>query len=133
MTFPIPILNRLRLGGSIAAEVPATRDEYRAWVYVRPIVQTPFQKAREQWTRERQYQPVDFAVQGFVVRYIELSAWHLAWDEDDLDLALKERPTIDLQLCVRDEQALEVVVAQWCHDVSTFSLPHLAPEPPTMY
>lgn len=132
MAFPTPILNRLHLGGNIAAEVPATQAEYRAWVYVKPLMETSFRKAREYWTRERRYQPFDFSLKGFFVRYIELSAWHLAWD-DDLDHALRMRPTIDQQLCVRDEQALAQVLAQWCHDFSLFGLPQSYPDPPRMY
>ena len=48
--------------------------------------------------------------------------WHLAGG-DDLDGALKERPTIDLQMAVADEQALEEVLSQWCSDFPTLGLP----------
>ena len=33
MALPQHILNRLQLGGAIAAEVQATQADYRAWVY----------------------------------------------------------------------------------------------------
>jgi hypothetical protein len=132
MAFPQPILSRLHLGGDIAAEVQATQPEYWAWVYVRPLMKTSFPKARERWTRERQYQPVDFSIKGYYIRYIELSQWHLEWGYD-LDYALRERPTIDLQMCVRDEDALEQILSQWCHDFSTLGLPQSYPEPPESY
>ena len=48
--------------------------------------------------------------------------WHLAWGED-LDGALKERPTIDLHMTVADEQALKEVLSQRCSDFSTSGLP----------
>jgi hypothetical protein len=131
MALPQHILNRLSLGGDIAAEVPATQAHYRAWVYAEPLMETSFHKARERWTRERQYTPVDFSLKGYYVRYIELSEWHLAWD-DDLDYALKERAPIDLQMCVRDEQALEQLLAQWCQDFSTLGLPSY-PDPARTY
>ena len=130
MALPQHILNRLHLGGDIAAEVQATQADYRVWVYVQPLMETSFQKARERWTRERQYEPVDFSIKGYDVRYIELSAWHLDWG-DDLDYALKERPTIDLQMCVRDEHALEHMLSQWCHNFSTLGLPQSYPDPPS--
>lgn len=132
MALPQRILNRLHLGGDIAAEVPAIQAEYRAWVYARPLLETSFQKARERWTRERQFEPVDFSIKGYFVRYIELSAWHLEWD-DDLDYALQERPTIDLQMCVRDEEALEHLLSQWRHNFSILGLPQGYPEPPEIY
>ncbi len=118
MALPEHILNRLHLGGDIAAEVPATQAEYHAWVYVEPLMETSFQEARERWTRERRYQPFDFSLKGFFVRYIELSEWHLEWGYD-LDHALRKRPTIDLQMCARDEQALEHVLSQWCKACNT--------------
>lgn len=71
MALPVPILNRLHLGGDIAAEVPATQAEYREWVYVDPLLETSFHKAREYWTRERRYQPFDCSLKGFFVRSIE--------------------------------------------------------------
>jgi hypothetical protein len=132
MALPQHILNRLQLGGAIAAEVQATQAHYRAWIYVEPLMETTFQQARERWTRERQYTPVDFLSQGYSVRYIELSEWHQE-REDDLDYALKERPTIDLQLCVRDEHALEHLLSQWVHDFSTLGLPQSYPDPPRTY
>lgn len=132
MALPQPILNHLHLGGDIAAEVQATRAEYRAWVYAQALMETSFQKARERWTRERQYEPIDLSIKGYYVRYIELSEWHLEWGYD-LDYALKERPTIDLQMCVRDEQALEDILSQWCHDFSTLGLPQSYPDPPRTY
>ncbi len=132
MALPQRILNRLHLGGDIAAEVQATQAHYRAWVYAQPLMETSFQQARERWTRERQYKPVDFSIKGYYVRYIELSAWHLEWGYD-LDYALRMRPTIDLQMCVRDEHALEHVLSQWCRDFSTLGLPHSFPDPPSTY
>ena len=132
MALPQHILNRLQLGGDIAAEVQATQADYRAWVYVRPLMETTFQQARERWTRERQYTPVDFSITGYSVRYLELSDWHRQ-RADDLDYALRECPTIDLQLCVRDEHALGQLLAQWVHDFSTLGLPLSYPDPPETY
>ena len=132
MVLPLPILNRLHLGGDIAAEVQATQVGYRAWVYAQALMKTSFHKAREHWMRQRQYQPADFSIKGYYVRYIELSQWHLEWGYD-LDYALKERPTIDLQMCVRDEQALEGLLSQWCHDFSTLGLPDSYSDPPRSY
>lgn len=132
MALPQQILNRLHLGGDIAAEVPASQAEYRAWVYVQPLMETSFQKARERWTRERQYEPVDFSIKGYYIRYIELSEWHLEWDYD-LDHALKMRPTIDLQMCVRDEEALEQLLSQWCQNFSMLGLPQSYPDPSRIY
>src|SRR5579884_1902994 len=129
MSLPQHILNRLHLGGDIAAEVQAMQAEYRAWIYAEPLVETSFQQARKRWTREREYQPVDFSIKGYYVRYIELSEWHLEWGYD-LDYALRKRPTIDLQMCVRDEQALERLLSQWCHDFSALGLPQGYPDPP---
>jgi len=132
MALPQSILNRLHLGGDIAAEVPASQAEYRAWVYAQPLMETSFQKARERWTRERRFEPVDFSIQGYYVRYIELSEWHLEWGFD-LDRALERRPTIDLQMCVRDEEALESLLSQWCHNFSTLGLPRDYPYPPPSF
>lgn len=132
MLIPQHILNRLHLGGDIAAEVQATQSEYRAWVYVQPLMEVSFQEARKRWTLERRDQPFDFTVKGFFVRYIELSEWHLE-RSDDLDYALRERPTIDLQVCVRDEQTLEHLLSQWCRDFSTLGLPQNYPDPPRTY
>ena len=56
--------------------------------------------------------------------------WHLAGG-DDLDGALKERPTIDLQMAVADEQALEEVLSQGCSDFPTWGLPMDYPDPAT--
>lgn len=133
MALPMRVLNRLRLGGSIEAEVPASQAEYYAWVYIQPLVGISFQQARERWTLERCYQPFDLSPKGFFVRYIELSEWHLEW-EDDIDYALEERrPMIDLQMCVWDEEALALLVSQWCHDFSTLRVPRSYPDPPTIY
>jgi hypothetical protein len=70
MTLPQHVLNRLHLGGDIAAEVQAIQAKYRAWIYAEPLMETSFQKARERWTRERQYEPIDFSIKGYYVRYI---------------------------------------------------------------
>ena len=48
--------------------------------------------------------------------------WRLAWG-DDLDGVLKERPTIDLQVTVADEQALKEVLSQRCSDFPRLGLP----------
>lgn len=132
MALPLRILNRLRLGGDIAAEIQATQAYYRAWIYAQPLQERTFQAARKRWTLQGQYTPVDFTIRGYYVRYIELSEWHLEWD-DDLDYALQQRPTIDVQLCVRDEQALELLLSQWCQDFSILGLPQNYPDPPKCY
>ena len=132
MTFPLHIQNRLNLGGDIAAKVKATRSDYSAWVYIEPLTETTFQQARARWMLKGQYHAFDRFIKGYYIRYIELSEWHLAWDWD-LDHALQQRPTIDYQMCVRDEEALEQVVSWWCHDFSLLGLPTDYPEPPRTY
>jgi hypothetical protein len=87
------------MGESLEAEVTASRPGWRAWVVVEPVMRggRSYKQALEEWTPTRVHAtPYDPTIQWLEVRYVELSEWHL--DERwrwDLDLAIRERPTID--------------------------------------
>src|SRR4028119_398647 len=109
MRLPSTVYTLLHRGQELAAEVPCTRPDWRAWVWVCPIMKSgkTYAQVQEERTRTRLASSYDDTIAHFQIRYVELSSWHLA-DEwvNDLDVAIKERPIVDKIFQVDDERAL---------------------------
>jgi hypothetical protein len=117
MALPPEVLALLRQGRILAARVPARQEGWHAWVWVRPVMRCgrTFQDAVREWTRTRSAAGShDETIDGFEVRYVELSDWHLddqwLWD---LDLAIRERPIVDEWRVIIAEAELAQLLAIW--------------------
>lgn len=124
---PAETRNTLRYGEPMAAIVPAIRNSWRAWVYVRPELND---------SRNGHGFPLplnnDEDIQ-YTVRRVELSEWHLdekwAWD---LDVAIEQQPILDEVIKVQDDTSLEAVLRRWSCDPADLSAPNFTayPYPP---
>jgi hypothetical protein len=93
---------------------------------------TTYAQMREEWTRERRAAGrYDDTIDFFRVRYVELTEWHLAWDWD-LDLAIRERPILDIDEIATTEEELERILARWLRDPAQLRAPASVhyPDPP---
>ena len=136
MVLPESVQTSLHRGEALAAELPRPRDGWRAWVWIKPIMKAgrTYAETLEEWTKTRvAHSNYDDTISYFVVRYVELSEWHLddRW-YFDLDLAIKERPIVDKLMRASDDTALERVLSQWLADPSRLGSPSAAdyPDPP---
>ena len=136
MVLPERIETLLHRGEALAAELPRPRDGWRAWVWIKPMMKSgrTYAEALEEWTRTRVAQAsYDGTISYFVVRYVELSEWHLddRW-YFDLDLAIKERPIVDKVTTASNQTELEHVLTQWLVDPTRLGSPSAAdyPDPP---
>lgn len=136
MALPQRVNDLLHRGEVLAAEVPSERDGWRAWICVKPVMKAgrTYAQAIEEWTRtgmaEASY---DDTIAHFIVRYVELSDWHLddRW-YFDLDLATKERPIVDELTTASDDMDLERWLKQWLPDAAGLQAPSAVdyPDPP---
>jgi hypothetical protein len=128
MSLPPRISRTLHRGEELAAEVRASRPGWRGWVHVRPIMRCgrSFQDVLEEWTRTREArEPYDDTIDLFRVRYVELTDWHIAWDWD-IDLAIRERPILELEEVATTEEELEQILSRWLPDLSRLRWPGAA-------
>lgn len=80
-----------------------------AWICVKPVAGRTYAQAIEEWTRTGLAKAsYDDTIAHFIVRYFELSDWHL-YDRwyFDLDLAIKEQPIVDELTTASDDMDLE--------------------------
>lgn len=137
MALPLKVANRLRVGGALAAELPATDDGARSWVYVEPVLWTggDLTGMLEGWRRmQGAGRPGEAAPQQYHVRYVRLTPWHLE-PEQDLAAALRERPVPDERAEARSEAELVQVLSRWLADLNVLRPPGEAgyPHPPYRY
>ncbi len=111
------VMALLHQGCTLAARVPARREGWRAWVWLRPVMRCgrTFREAVREWTRTRYATgSYDEGIDRFQVRYVELSEWHLEerWILD-MDIAIRERPIVDEWREVVTETELTELLAVW--------------------
>jgi hypothetical protein len=122
--FPLKVLNRLKLGRDVVAEVTCSRPRYQAWVCISPLV--PKGQARYQEV------PIDAEplldtqsqelIEGYSVRYTELDQRYLD-PEEDPNLACDDPGTVDRTEVIRSVEQLECAVSQLVDDLSDFRSP----------
>ncbi|RYG75341.1 hypothetical protein EON80_01015 [bacterium] len=136
MSVPSSIATLLHRGKALAAEVHCQRPDWRAWVWVQPVMKNgkTLAQAQEEWTRTRSATLYDDTIDFYRIRYVELSQWHLSdewfWD---LDIAIKERPIVDENRIAESEAALEEILSVWLPELSQLTTPGSVdyPDPPS--
>src|SRR4051812_19341024 len=91
---PLKILNRLRLGRPVAAELPRSEPEYRAWIHVQPLFdpdRTSFNDP-EFGLERRVERYSEGNLKGYRVRYVRVHEKYLPYP-NDLDLAWEDSET----------------------------------------
>ena len=136
MALPVQVQNAFREGRALAAEIASPRAGWRAWVYVEPSMRggKTYAEVLQEWTASREagaaYDP---AVAGYTIRYVELSDWHLSEEwYFDLDIAIRQRPIVDITIEVANDTELEGEITKWLDDVSLLRSPSAVdyPDPP---
>ena len=139
MALPQTVQALLHRGEVLAAELPARRDGWRAWICVKPVMKDgrTYAQAIEEWTRTRVAETLyDDTIAHFIIRYVELSEWHLdvRW-YFDLDLAIRELPIVDEWTTASDETDLERLLGRWLPDAIRLQAPAAVdyPDPPVAW
>ena len=124
MTLPLKILNRLRLGQDVAAEVTPTISHHLAWVYIYPLIDYTKARIIDQPGHERRIMSADGSnpIEGFLIRYIEVEERIVA-DFHQGRLYDPDRPTIDQRIVVTDEAELVTVLGKWIHNFLSLHIP----------
>jgi hypothetical protein len=129
MAIPDKILNILRSGKPVAAELTAKLPEFRAFVMVIPQVPSPdenpdawipFRPHPNEWIRLKD----SSFIQGFEVRFIEHHAKYT--DEDwgwDYDCVLDDETTRIKRVFISQENEIESAILPWLEDLSELREP----------
>ncbi len=136
MALPENVQTLLHRGEPLAAELPMPREGWRAWVWIKPVMKAgrTYAQTLEEWTRTGVARAsYDETISHFIVRYVELSEWHLddRW-YFDLDLAIRDRPIVDRSTTASNEMELEQMLSQWLSDPTRLESPSAVdyPDPP---
>ena len=119
--FPMKVLNRLRDGQDIVAEVTPTLPNHRALVYVTPQVDpelATWDKVSHRWLRVYVEEGI---LTGYKVNYIEIETKQIDSYFDGYDTDIE--PTTNERFYVTSEHELAVLVSQWANDLSIFRNP----------
>lgn len=121
---PLKVLNRLRLGRSVGAEVRATRPNRRAWVYVEPIIdiEAAVWVSNGQTPEQRLALDVPNAITGFRAGFIEIHE-HLLEQLSDGNFP-KDTGAVHIEKIAADEAGLEKILSQWLPDLSLLRHPN---------
>jgi hypothetical protein len=119
---PIKVLNRLELGRSVAAQVPAMLPDHRAWVRVRPLIDA----ARGTWvdtghTEKRLVSTGGNPIRGYEIRYVEVADRLF---ENPMDISLED-VSIDQRVEVSSLDELEKMLSRWVTDLSQLRVPSI--------
>jgi hypothetical protein len=116
------VSNRLELGRSVAAPAIATLADHKAWVFVRPVIDSSKGYLEHKRGGEPTLKRVNInenPINGFYVRYIEI---HRRYEEYPLDYDLVGF-SIDQEYVVNDEKELENILHRWLNDSSELVSP----------
>ena len=127
MALPLRVLNAFRFGHSLAAEVKPRKPGARAWVRVKPVLQSgeTERRVRERWTLARRADgPYDGTISRYLVRYLELESWNPKVDFGyDLDYMLRDRTLQDESIELEDDASLEGWLSHHLADLSVLRHP----------
>jgi hypothetical protein len=134
MVLPNEIVNLLRQGKFIAAEIPSQSSDFRAFVLVIPQVPDPY-KHPEAWIHWG-HRPIPNEsgvirikdpsfITGYEIRYLQ----HLAKYSDqewglNYDNVLDDTTTRIKRIYVKREEEIEAALAQWLKDLSELKEPN---------
>lgn len=135
MAIPNTVLNILRSGKPVAAEVTPLRPEFRAFIMVIPQAPSPHENP-EAWIHWGHHPyPTDNGgairlkdsslISGFEVRYLEHHAKYT--DNDwgwDYDYVLDDVTTRAKRIFVTQEDDIEAAIVFWLEDLSKFQEPN---------
>jgi hypothetical protein len=125
---PPKIAARLKLGRGVAAEIPASSQENRAWIHVSPIID-PLKGTLED--RGPGVEPnlvshgTENAVIGYSVRHREINR---KYEEAPDDWDLIGLTVDEVYLVVTDDELTELL-AKWLPDLNALGLPHDVGDP----
>jgi hypothetical protein len=131
---PAKIRNAFRLGIDLAARLPEPREGCFAWLWVQPIMKSGKTHAQvlNEWSLTGEASgPYDDTVARYLVRYVELTNWHIAQGYE-MDWAMGQRPVTDIRIEVEDEGQLVEVLGRWLADLHELRATNIAdyPYPP---
>ena len=125
---PPRILERLRLGREVAAEIPPTLPDHRAWVHVEPVLDPQLGQMQQ-----REYGLESILISygeenpliGFRLRRREI---HRRFEDspDDWDLV---GLSVDEVCIVKSEDEVAVRLTTWHADLDALTLPHHVDSP----
>ena len=116
--FPLKVLNCLRDGQDIVAEVAPALPNHRAYVYVTPQVDpelATWDKVNYRWLRVYVEEGI---LTGYKVNYLEIETKQIDSHFDGYDIDIE--PITNERFYVTSEQELGVLVSQWANDLSIF-------------
>jgi hypothetical protein len=122
MKLSMSLINRLHLGRSIAAEVSSKRPNYRAWVYVKPVVGQRDVVDTEPGIESRIASPTSDPVNAFDIRYTKFHEDFLE-ERYDLDRVWQDELTTDERYEAHSIAELEQLLGRWIHDFAVLGIP----------
>jgi hypothetical protein len=122
MRLSTSLVNRLLLGRNLAAEVSSKRPNYRAWVYVKPVIGQREVIEREPGIESRISSPLNDPVDTFEIRYTMFHEDFLK-DEDHLDHAWQDELTTDERYEAHSIAELEQLLQRWMQDFAVLGIP----------
>jgi hypothetical protein len=133
MEIPLKVLNRLRLGRTVAAEIAATISEHRAWVHVRPLIASEkgYRDGTDFWKEPKatSYNVAQNPIAGFCVRRIEVPAELVVKARaDEWDLTSQDC-SVDEGIVANSEEELARILSQWIPDGAALRIPYDAGYP----
>lgn len=129
MAIPEKILNILRSGKPVAAELSANRADFKAFVMVIPQVPSP-QENPHAWIPYRPHPSEQIRlkdssfIKGFEIRFLEHHAKYT--DENwglDYDYVLNDTTTKVKRVFVSQENEIESAITVWLEDLSQLQEP----------
>jgi hypothetical protein len=114
---PLKIYNRLRRGVDVAAEVAASREGYRAWIHVQPLIDKQ-NITEDTWI-------YDEFIRGYHVRYIEIHEIRWMPYLYGTRAYLKDPSTRIEDIEVATLEELEAVLSRWLSDLSVLHPPEM--------
>ncbi len=123
MVIPQKVLNRLHLGRPVAAMVAATRPNFRAWVYIKPILNKEGQRwtssgSGERYLSSNQASPIE----GYIVRHLEIPERYVDFIYES-DNYMQDPSTLDERTIVFTEDELANVLTHWLEDFTQLRIP----------
>jgi hypothetical protein len=130
MVIPLNVWNRLMCGydDDVAAEIRATRPDFRAWVYITPLRNLKMGNWGTLYPPSVNGQPLT----GFVVRRLEVSEECMPYIYES-NWFLDEPSTIDELRVVSDKSELEKMLSSWLSEPTDFRDPSIVSCPNLQY
>lgn len=123
MVIPLKVLNRLRAGKEVAAQVAATRPQYKAWVCVKPMLDPNKVILVHYGGGLSKAKSVDGSTDwAYLVRHIEMHEQYMEYLYES-EAYLDDSITSDHYYFARSEDELPIILSKWLSDFATLREP----------